>query len=257
MTGNWTYAERLLGWYVERLDSGTPFTNLLYGDGEFLVAAGERTGGFMQNDERVSKALEAELLASLAVPPEPNVVYATDPNLLDPDRYGGRDVDMMRVIGRQVNLVLDKCPRREWVDGVVWERAVREGAFGPFLKALRRYGVTLVGHKKLAGLTFLNTNAHVGVPPYNAAAAIDDVAARVPTPGHPLTAFVVCCGVSAIPLIRRLRARYGPDHVYLDLGSTFDVFCGLGADRGWRAELYADKAALRDLISRNLEGVPQ
>ena len=65
---------------------------------------------------------------------------------------------------------------------------------------------------------------------------------------------VVCMGIGAIPLIMRLRKHYR-DGTYLDLGSTFDVFARLGAERGWRKELYADEAKWKAVVDKNLEGV--
>jgi hypothetical protein len=61
-------------------------------------------------------------------------------------------------------------------------------------------------------------------------------------------------GLGAIPLALRIRKRC-PNATVLDLGSTFDVFVGLGAERGWRRELYEDRAKWDDCIRKNLEEV--
>lgn len=242
-----------LSWYVAKLERREPFTSLLYGDGELCVAAGLYQGQMYTGYcERVTPQLALSLRDALALN-APDVVYGTDPNLVHYERYAGQDSVDFRALGAQVRPVIEAHPV-PWVDGVVWEDAVRAGEAAPLLRFLARADVLLVGHPSLRRVGFFDPDLFVPVPAKNAAGSHDaTLEAALALGRHDVT--VVCAGLGAVRLCMALRERW-PDATFLDLGSTFDVFAGLGACRGWRKELYADPPALADLRRRNLEGVP-
>lgn len=232
-----------LSWYTEKLLRGEPFSSLVYGDGEFLAMAGLSCG------EQVPRQVRDELIASLDCD-DPRIMRGTDPMLLDPDSYDGQDKEAVYRMAAAADAAIGDRTL-DWVDGTVWDTSVREGSLGPFLKALRNRPLTLVGHPKLREMDFLPVERFVAVPPNAAAAALD--ATTEASLGRSAV-YLVCCGISAAPLIVRLMERL-PTSTFLDLGSTFDVFVGLGEGRGWRRELYANKHKLAECIHSNLRGL--
>ena len=245
-----------LDWYLVKLYNKEAFASLLYGDGEFLVMTGELGGSVMQNGEVVDDRLRAELLASLDEPDQ-SLVRGTDPNLINYSEYEGRDFRTLWELGKRIEHLIHARPSaRTWVDGVVWERAVRAGEFGPAFRAFRHRDVILVGNPALGSCDVLRAalrpRAFVPVPDKNACGSMDNVerhVASVENRGRG-TAYLICVGLSAIPLILRLRKLF-PVSTFLDLGSTFDVFAGLGRERGWRSELYKKPKEWGALVAAN------
>lgn len=250
-----------LSYYVDKLERGEPFTSVLYGDGEFYVAARLKTGSRLQHGEIVTPRLEEEMLAALAAD-GPDLFRGTDPHLIYPETYQGRDGAGLRAMCDRFHTALPGLRDREWVDGVVWDRAARDGELGPLLKALRGRKVFLVGNQKLAeGLKACRALLPWGiyvVRPENAAADLDQMTGTIlelfDRSYCADMVYVLCCGLSAIPLAMKIRAAV-PTATVLDLGSVLDVFAGIGAERGWRAHLYAQPGAREALVAKHLEGV--
>ena len=248
-------ARHPLSWYVAKLERGEPFTSLLYGDGEFMVADGEHIGKTLAFGEVVTEQLHREMVASLLEPGE-DIIRGTDPNLINYMDYGGRDIDTFRPVGRRVNALLAKvAPNLDWVDGVMWDVASREGGLGSLLKALQERWTITVGNEKLMGFAD-RIGGFLPVLSENACSQLTILEAnligRIGNISKPVLVF--CMGLGAIPLAMRLR-KVVPECTVLDLGSIFDVFAGIGEQRGWRAEMYADPVAWKECIRKNLEGV--
>jgi hypothetical protein len=238
-----------LSWYVEKIEKREHFSFPLFGDGELLMAIGGMTGQTMAFGEVVTEQLCREMREALVLN-RPNYFLGTDPNLID---YAhSRET---RNLGRSFSNTLTKLglTHRHWYDGVIWDVAVREGKLGPFLKAVNRHDILLVGNPKLQALPFLRDMTFIPIPETNAYADIDRIAKDVLAYGKP-GIYLLCMGLGAPPLIKRLH-NIVSDVTLLDLGSTFDIFVGLGAQRGWRGEFYADPVRLNQCISKNLENL--
>lgn len=244
-----------LSWYVGMLEARQPFVSLLYGDGEWLAALRERTGSEMQNGEIITKQLEDAMLDSLKTD-DPSIIYGSDPFLIDYETYEGGDKATIHEIGRKVRVLLDSLQPKKWVDGVVWEQSVRNGQLGPLIKVLRNRQPALVGCPLLSGIGFLNRQSFQLVPAKNCAAVWQDIADQLIDREYttPDPVIILCVGLSAIPMAMRLHEAM-PQATILDLGSTFDVFVKLGAQRGWREEMYNNVEAWKTCVSKNLEGV--
>ena len=245
-----------LSWYVEKLERGEPFAYLSYGDGEWLVATGMRSGCTMQNGEVVTQRLEEETRASLGNP-DPRIIRGTDPNLLYWRDYQGGDWKGYHELGRELDRLLEGRSL-EFTDGVVFERACWEGRLGPLLEAFCRQPVHLVCNGRLyEGLRDTRALTGFWVGPTLMRNAVEHLDALE---GLCLRAagrvYVLCMGLGATALICRLLP-WLPGATFIDLGSALDIFARIGEGRGWRADLYADEAKYQDLVRRNLglEGV--
>ena len=250
-----------LYWYVDKIERHEPFTSLLYGDGEWMVALGGETDNPVSHyKEIVTRKMQTELLDSLS-PCDPDIIRGTDPSLIRYMEYAGRDGAGIRKIGRDIErLLLEVGGHFEFVDGTVWDREVRGGRLGPLLKVLHKREVFLVANDSFWCANFLHPKAMIDVPDENAYSVIDQteelVLQSVETHKSLNPVVILCMGLGAIPLALRLRLKLS-DVTILDLGSTLDVFVGLGGDRGWRRVLYGKtgKPALLQTLKQNLEGV--
>lgn len=235
-----------VSWYVDKLERKEPFTSLLWGDGEFQVATRRKTGKYMQNGELVTTQLEDEVRSALVE--APNVYHGTDPSIAQPWTYGGRDISSVEEMHRCMLAVAVHV--KEWYDGTVWDTAAQQGELGPLIKVLSGRETMLVANKAMQTAIPFRTLGGAVVPDRDAASSLDRIAAGMTVAEGAVV--VVCCGVSAIPLILRLR-RQQPRATYLDLGSTFDVFAKIGAERGWRSELYSDQDKYNALITKHMQ----
>jgi hypothetical protein len=238
--------------YVDKLYRKEPFCSLLYGDGEFLAACPDNIGKELAFGEVVTERLCQELQDSLLVQ-DPSVIRGTDLNLRYPDRYQGRDIESVRGINSRMMQVLAKVPYPiDFVDGTIWDEAVRDGKLGPFLKALESEEMVVIGNEKLKHLPFWKHQITIFTPPTNACKQLDDLEILAKSMSSKI--YIGCMGLGAIPLAMRLRKAM-PDITFIDLGSVLDVFVGLGEQRGWRKEMYADPVKHAACIDANLEGV--
>jgi hypothetical protein len=245
-----------LSFYVEKIERGEPFSSLLFGDGEFMVASGKYVGKALSNyHEVVTERFVEEMQASFNTDSVVNeILRGSDPHILNPESYQGRDIDYVRSCHDHAVKWINKV--QEWVDGTVWDVAVREGKLAPLLKALRKRDVVIVGNSRVINLLFLNPVQKHDIPNNNAWATVDVLERRIleDSPKVHDGVFVICAGLTSVPLIMRLRKQH-PLATFLDLGSVLDVFAKIGDERGWRRDMYKDDAAWRDCVSRNLEGV--
>jgi len=241
-----------LGWYVDKLVRGEPFTSLLYGDGEWIGCLGLRTGEPLSHGEVMTAQLGEELGASLH-DDSPDLIRATDPILIHYRSYEGQDYSSVEYYGVRINAYLKALGKPfTFYDGTVWETASQRGELSPFLRALKIKSVLMVANRRLRGIKAVRPESFVEIPDQNAYASIDSVESQVLTHGRP-DVCIVCTGLGAIPLVMRLR-KHWPSCTYLDLGSTFDLFARLPS-RGWREHLYRDEAEYRRIVNANLEGV--
>lgn len=249
-----TVAHLPLSFYVDKINRGEPFSSLLFGDGEFSVAAGLRTGQrYTQYREMVTPGLVAEMRDALFCG-EADVVKGTDPNLINWRDYGGQDAGSFKEACRKFEPLFEGRDLT-FTDGVIWDTAVKTGRLAPLLKALQRREVAVIANPRVAGLPFLKAACRVHVPDQDASGHLDVLQSVAGlADGLEQAVFVVCAGLASVPLIMRLR-RQRPLATFLDLGSVLDLFVGEGEQRGWRRELYAKPDELRRIIDANLEGV--
>lgn len=125
------------------------------------------------------------------------------------------------------------------------------GGLYPWVRQFRRMHVCLIGPAPLRGLRDVVPYARfVEVESPNLHLSPDGIeravrAAEDFDPGGSPPAFLVSAGVSAALIVDRLHDRTARTGGWaLDMGSVWDAFVGIGGQRAWRAELYADPARL-------------
>ena len=126
----------------------------------------------------------------------------------------------------------------------------------PFIKRLQEYPVVLIGPEPLrATESFLHYKRFVPIStpnlhrePGGIDRAVEDSLAYA---GQAV--YLVSAGVSAAVIIDRLYAAKAGSW-FIDCGSIWDAFAGIGGQRAWRAKLYHSPHRLEAWKLDNLEG---
>ena len=253
---SYTFRDYPLGVYVEMLDRREPFVSVLFGDGELSAMLGDRDGKpFTHYDEVVTPVIR-QRMEEILDDPNPNIYKGTDRHLIEWWTYAGQDKESLVALAKRFNPLLENR-HVDWVDGVVWDTAMREGKLGPFLRAVREFGgerTTLVANQPLVQAVKykigLAPKWSITIPRTNALAKHDSIYDACAQAKSGL--YLLCAGLGAVPLAQRLHAD-NPEATIIDLGSVLDIFARIGEERGWRQELYADDARYADVLRRNLE----
>lgn len=134
--------------------------------------------------------------------------------------------------------------------------AARRAQLFPFINRLRQMRVGVIGPKELCGLAdVVRQRRMVAISTPNLhledggiETAVDK--ALSPT-GRRVDVWLVSAGVSAAIIVDMLHDKI--DGWAIDCGSIWDAFVGIGGQRAWRAELYADPAKLAEWKRKNTE----
>lgn len=140
---------------------------------------------------------------------------------------------------------------------MILDDLARDAGLYPLIKQLQEMDTILVGPEEFSngGLAFLDYKVHVSIPspnlhtePNGIKWTVDTILRRNYKAIH-----LISAGVSAPIIIDKLYEA-NPDNFYIDCGSIWDAFCGIGGQRQWRADLYSDPTKLEEWKRRNIYG---
>jgi hypothetical protein len=137
-------------------------------------------------------------------------------------------------------------------DMVTDELAARAGLH-PLIQQLQKMKVVVIGNSNLRRLYFLKYHRffEVGFPNFHLEeGGIQRLVEEVKAYGQPAV-YLVSAGISAALIIDQLHDVL-QNSFLIDCGSIWDAFVGIGGQRGWRSELYANPESLRRWIDANL-----
>lgn len=142
-------------------------------------------------------------------------------------------------------------------DSILDDRA-RDGELFALIYQLQQMDTVLIGPQELGngGLGFLDYKNHFPIPSPNfhlQKNGLSNLVADVNRKGYNDVCFLISAGVSA-PLIIDWLYSLNPYNYYIDVGSIWDAFVGIGGQREWRAELYKEPKALEAWKRRNILG---
>lgn len=224
-----------LSYYVGRMERNEPFATGLFGDGELIAVERSRVDGKNSINETYTQELCADLEEVLRDCGE-RYLIGTDPNF----------------VGHHEEKQLDSFPQRPYYDGVVWDRSARQGELAPLIRQLRKMKVGMIGGQHLVPLVqMLPIAAHIVIPSVDCHAKLSSTLEMAAE--FDCDVWLLMMGLAAPVAAYRLQQRR-PDAFYIDIGSSFDVLVGAGANRGWREELYADPERHAECIRKNLCG---
>lgn len=225
--------EHPMEWYLDKMRKNEYFAMGMYGDGEwqciFNASVGEK---FDQNCEGTvySKWLSEKMLDSLRYN-EPNFYFST------PITFK-KHKDFL-VYEKMIDQTLKKLGVDiEFVEKNVWNEEMKAGKLGPLIKELKKKSVCIISNENLRGLSFLNYRKfiEIGYPNCYLDGSLDKAYLEASiSPVYDV--YIIAAGIPATLLAQRLHGLFKKSFI-LDLGSIWDGFVGIGAQRSFRANLY-------------------
>lgn len=229
-----------LEWYVEKLKKKDYFSQGMFGDGEWIAMFGKQLGRHNAEGTEYTADIQNILNETMLNAP-PNFLLSVPAGLADQHASG---------IGQ--GRIDTHMPGKEFYEKDMWDVHAREGTLGPFIKQLQGMKTCIISNKALRGLTFLNYDHFIEIGYPNCRSQIPRVLVQSQGPGDDCV-YLISAGLPAAYIARLLHRRY-PRSFALDLGSIWDAYVGIGAQRGWRGELYADPEAYADWLSKAIPG---
>lgn len=238
-----------MSWYVDRLKVGDRFSFVGYSDAEWYSMMQLRlntTTGLGQHIDathgkrllRVMRERQCDRTWLFAVPSCLSKLPLFEKYPID-TFLEAQDI---RIEGYERDMVLD-------------DLAKNAGLY-PFIRQLQAMDTVVIGPRELEGLAFLDYKQHFPIASPNLHMepfGIQEVVGRVLRSRVKDAVYLVSAGVSAAVIIDRLCTA-GIRATFMDCGSIWDAFVGIGGQREWRAELYADPAKLEAWKHTNLTG---
>ena len=241
-----------IDYYISKLQKNEYFALASYGDAEWMCVTktnlGTPTGLGQIIDEETGNKLSTILCQRDG---DPNFKIAV------PECMWYRPKDFYVKLTKRID---DFCSKHHilgpWYerDEVNDELAERAGLY-PFIKQFQQMSVVIVGNRALKDLDFLNPQRVIGIPSPNChieEGAINQAVTECLTYGKS-GVYLISAGVSAPLIIDQLYDAV-PDSFFIDCGSIWDAFVGIGGQRKWRRELYSDPDKLKRWRHDNLCG---
>ena len=231
-----------LSWYVDKLNRMEYFSLGRYGDGAWIAMRGKSNGEVNAEGGVFTPELAQALLELLLKYKARNYFFSTPAVMNHPD------LECLKRFAKRT------AKNREFLDcDGPWDRESRTGGLVPFIRQLQGMKTCIISNWNHRRLTFLNYAHFIEIGFPNCFHQIDSVIKQVSKVGGGCV-YLVSAGQPAPLMTQRIHAMF-PDVFALDVGSVWDAFLGIGGQRGWRAELYADPdkyAAWRDLYKEIL-----
>lgn len=242
--------------FVGLLAKGERFSLAGFSDAEWYCILGKRLGtqtGLGQTIEASHGVRLAETIKKRST--DPSFKFAIPSCLWELPEFENRDIDKW-LVSNNIKLT---CYERDMLTD---DLAARAGLY-PFLLQLWKMDVVIIGNQYLRGLddVVINYRKFIEIASPNlhlrpggikeAVAEAENYGKSVNTP----LVYLVSAGVSAASIIDRLHDRLS-DCWFIDCGSIWDAFVGVGGQREWRRQLYANPEKLAEWRGANLSGTP-
>lgn len=234
-----------LQFYTDKIRNNEHFSLGMLGDGEWQCifrALGDR---YIENCEgtKYTQQLAQEMLESLSFS-APDFYFATD------DFIKSKMPDYNNMIDRFLE---KKGFNIEFVDKNIWHKEMCDGNLTDFIKALREKNVCIVSNKMLKGLTFLNYDKFIEVGYPNCHEDMERATQECLDYGKE-GVYLFACGIPAILYVQKLHGKI-PNSWFLDLGSIWDSFVGIGGQRPTRREWYKHPETWKEWRDKTLQDI--
>lgn len=236
--------------YIDKLANNEYFSLGMLGDGEFQCIFKEAFGNnFDANCEGTiySDKLSAEMLGSLKFN-SPNFYFAA------PDTF--KKVSEYYVYEKKMDELLEGLKIEiEFHEKNVWNTAMCNAELGPLIKQLRKMNVVIISNKALRKLDFLKYDKfiEIGYPNCYSDGTLDKAYTKAIKYGKPAV-YILACGIPAILLAQKLHNKI-KDSWFIDMGSIWDTFIGIGKQRPTRRYLYSHPEEYKEWLNNNLKNI--
>jgi len=238
-------------YYIDRMKTGNYFSLSSYSDAEWFCVLNHRLGcetGLGQTldgktGERLLDVLRRRNSDTKFLFSMPKVVFIMQ---------DGKGVSMEKRINDLIPEQKEFFEKESIGDDLAEEG---NGSLHPFIKQLQSMSVVTIGNAALKGLDFLHPKLHVSTSCPNLHMEEQGIerAAREAIDYGKSGVYLVSAGVSAPLIIDQLHDEI-PDSFFIDCGSIWDAFVGIGGQREWRAELYENPERLEKWKKENVYG---
>lgn len=221
--------EKPLEFYIEKLKNEEYFSQGMFGDGEWIAIFQERLGRTNAEGTIYDPQLCEDLINSLKFKSD-NFFFSTPSGIKS--IMGEIHID---------NFLRTKEVKVEFYEKDMWDLAMKSGELVNFMNQLRQMRVVLIGNSALRQMEkWLNYDAffEISYPNCYLDGSLDEAVRNCLAYGQPAVYFF-SAGLPAALAVQKLHGQI-PNSWFLDVGSIWDTFCRIGAQRGFRAELYAD-----------------
>src|SRR3990167_4518925 len=147
-------------------------------------------------------------------------------------------------------------PNHEFYErDMVTDECARDALIGPWIRQLREMDVVLVSNSYVSKIQYFLPYKHfVEIPKldtYLEEDWLNKYTKKILEYGKP-AAYIFSAGFAAAPMIGRLHGKIH-NSFFLDLGSIWDCFVGIGNQRGWREALFPNRTKWREWRDKVLE----
>lgn len=227
-----------LDWYVDKIRKGEHFSLGMYGDGEWQCIFNNFGGKFKENCEgtiytpELSKAMADSLTFD-----SPNFLFSASEDL----------------VTMGYDRKIDSITKIDFVEKDMWHRAMCNGELYPLIKELRNHNVCIVGNENLKRLTFLNYDHFIDIGYPNSFEKLEQTKEEILKYGKE-GIYIFACGIPATLFVQSVHNKI-PNSWFLDLGSIWDGFCGIGGQRPTRREFYLHPETWIEWVDKNLKDI--
>lgn len=244
--------EHPIQWYIDKMIHGETFCFPGYSDAEFFSMMGIR----LNNLTGLGQVIH----------------YATGQKLLDVMQRRQASKDWLFAIPKCLWDLPQLTPPATTIDtylkkhkvkiegyerDMVLDDLARDAGLFPLIQQLQDMDTVVIGNQWLSGLKFLDSKQFIPIPSPNLHMEIFGlekvVQAAMERPRRDCV-YLISAGVSAPLIIDRLYDLI-PDSWFIDCGSIWDAFVGIGGQRTWRANLYANPVAHQKWKEKCLYGI--
>lgn len=206
-----------IDFFTSRLARRNPIAYVRYGDGEFNAIFGR--SGENCDGHTYFPMMGQQLALTLTQPRHGNYMYGIGPK-------AARSEELRDAVGAWISV---NAQGVTWNTSEVFLHASLEGALLPLINGLRARRVMLVGNPHLSRLELGSDMVHVPSPAKNAWLSKDrlrkEIISRMEERQPDVVLF--CAGMVSKILIWELFPQWGKKVHLWDMGSVFDLYCGV------------------------------
>ena len=240
--------KRPIEWYVRKLEKGNYFAFPGYSDAEWFsmmgIREGQKTGlGQLMTREHGRRLLDVMRRRV----DDPKWLFAVPECLWRIPQFEKTSIDSFL---QEEGIDLKYAYERD----MVLDDLARDAGLYPLIKQLQEMDTVVIGPKELEKpLTFLDYKAFIPITSPNLHMEKGGIEHAVVRALGYDAVYLISAGVSAPVIIDQLY-KDNPNAFYIDCGSIWDAFAGIGGQRTWRADLYGDSFKLQEWKRKNLYG---
>lgn len=230
-----------VSWYVDKLNNNEPFSVAHYGDGEWQAIFNTIGDKFKANCEGTlyTPELSQKMRESLDFKSD-NFYFATP------------DFNVIEGYKHYVTMI-DRITDIEFYDKQIWNEAMWKCELYPLIKALRSKNVCIISNKMLKGLTFLNYDHFIEIDYPNCYSNLEETTKEILEYGKE-GVYIFACGIPASLFVQSVHGKI-PNSWFIDFGSIWDGFVGIGGQRPTRREFYLHPETWVDFVDGNLKDI--